>query len=263
MLAIADVFDSFISLAAPPACGGCTASLSPPSKIPRETPDSREFTAPRCRSSGSDPARAALRDVLCPACRRALPVIRGRACPACARPHARSGACAAVKDDVLAIAAFGYRGVARRLLRTLKYEGRRDLAAPLGRALARRIVAARPELARSRPLVAAVPLHWTRRLSRGFNQAALIAEEVARALGADVAPRALARARRTPALFEIDRDARSPVLDGAFRARAEIVRGRVVLLVDDIRTSGSTLDACARALLDAGAARVVTATVAA
>src|SRR5262249_17858423 len=114
----------------------------------------------------------------------------------------------------------------------------------------------------ARALVAPVPLHWMRRLARGFNQAALVAAEVARVLDADFAPRALSRTRRTPALFDVPRERRATSLEGAFRARPRAVHGRVVLLVDDIFTSGATLRACARALREAGAKRVVAATVA-
>src|SRR5262249_41454435 len=135
-------------------------------------------------------------------------------------------------------------------------DGRREVAPAVGDALGRLVARARPELARARPLVVPVPLHWTRRLARGFNQAERIAAALGPAIGGEPAPPAPPRVRRTVPLYKVARDARASTVEGAFAADAS-VRGRVVVLVDDIRTSGATLAACAKALRAAGAGAVV------
>jgi ComF family protein len=108
-------------------------------------------------------------------------------------------------------------------------------------------------------LVTAVPLHWSRRLVRGYNQADELARALAHALELRrVSP--LRRVVRTPKLSELGRVERADMLRTAFRVRsssAKAIRGRSVLLVDDILTTGATCGAAARALKRAGATRVV------
>jgi ComF family protein len=156
------------------------------------------------------------------------------------------------------VAAYRYTGVGRDLLRTLKFHRRSELAPALGRALAARVERELPDLvgACAVAVVAAVPIHWTRRLARGFNQAELIGRACARELGLPFEARALGRRRRTRALFTVKRGDRAEELEGAIRARSDLVAGRWVLLVDDIRTSGASLATCGRALRAAGAVRV-------
>jgi ComF family protein len=102
-----------------------------------------------------------------------------------------------------------------------------------------------------------VPLHWRRHWSRGYNQAEGLAEGLARRLHRPVR-RVLRRVRSTPALATLSRTERAKLLRHAFRARsAAWLKGRPVLLVDDILTTGATCGAAARALKRAGATRVV------
>lgn len=98
-------------------------------------------------------------------------------------------------------------------------------------------------------LVVPVPLHWTRRRQRGYNQAAVIAREVARALGAPCAERLLRRVRRTRSQAHLAGEAKAANVEGAFalRARRPPAAGHI-LLVDDVFTTGATLAACHRAL---------------
>jgi ComF family protein len=108
-----------------------------------------------------------------------------------------------------------------------------------------------------RPVLIPVPLHRSRLWTRGFNQAALLAGELARLCGAEHDPFVLERGKRTVALRGMSPQQRKREVAGAFRvnARADLA-GRSVVLVDDVLTTGSTANGCARALLRAGADRV-------
>lgn len=133
----------------------------------------------------------------------------------------------------------------------------------LGRHLAHELAAAfGGRLEEAADLVVPVPLHWTRRVARGFDQAERIAVPLAARLGLPVA-RSLSRRRATPAQAKLGRAARLGNLADAFRVgRAGGVAGRRILLVDDVATTGATLEAAAGALRDAGAAEVCALTVA-
>jgi len=145
----------------------------------------------------------------------------------------------------------------RKLVLAFKH-GRRIALAPM---LARLIGARLPAL-EGEWLVVPVPLHRWRLWSRGFNQAALLAGEIARATGKTLAVDALARSKRTPALGGLGRKARARALSGAIAVdprRAASIKGAQVILVDDVVTSGATSDACVRALKRAGASKVIVA----
>jgi ComF family protein len=149
-------------------------------------------------------------------------------------------------------AACVYGGPVADALQRLKYRGTVD-GVP---ALARLFAAQLETLAGQVGLVTAVPLAPAKLRRRGYNQAALLAQPVARGLGAPFRPRALFRARAGHSQVGADREARARQLAEAFVARD--VRGASVLVVDDVRTTGATLGEARRALLAAGAARVFT-----
>lgn len=212
-----------------------------------------------------DLAAAALSPSRCASCD--LPVsLRAAFCDACATSVERS-------TWPQSGAAFVYGGAVARTIARMKYENRPDLGRPLGHLLA---TALEPHAARLAPrprsagggrhecaVVVPVPLHPSRLASRGFNQSCLVADHVAKRLRARFWPLALGRARDTPQQVTLDRRARLENVSGAFFVRnPAAVRGRWIILVDDVRTTGATLDACASALLGAGAARVASATVA-
>jgi ComF family protein len=156
----------------------------------------------------------------------------------------------------LARAALRYRqeGVARAAILLGKHGRRLALVKRLAQLLAE-------EAPRHLPLgdwdaLVPVPLHWARRWRRGFNQAEVLARAVARRHGLPVLPRVLRRPRATPPQ-QGDVEARRRNVRDAFVGRAgPRVAGRRLLLVDDVFTTGATVDACARALLRAGAAEV-------
>ncbi len=203
---------------------------------------------------------------LCAACRGRLRPL-GAACAGCAASFDAAvpagylcGRCRArppAYDRLLAL--WRYEPPLDAVVRGLKF-GRLDyLGRHLGLALAAAFL---PELGPdlgvpSIDLVVPVPLHWRRRLRRGYNQAERIARPLAAALGRPLAP-ALARRRATPPQSALGRPERLANPRRAFRARARHdLDGRTVLLVDDVATTGATLDAAAAALKRAGAAAVI------
>jgi ComF family protein len=152
-------------------------------------------------------------------------------------------------------AAVRYDDVARKLVHAFKYGDRLDLAPTMGRWMTN---AARALLAETDAIVP-VPLHWRRQWVRRFNQSALLAEVVAKASGVAVAHAALRRVKATPQQVGLSQAERAQNVQGAFRvlpAAKTAVAGRRLLLVDDVLTSGATVDACSRALLRAGAEQV-------
>ncbi|HXW24310.1 MAG TPA: ComF family protein [Xanthobacteraceae bacterium] len=152
-------------------------------------------------------------------------------------------------------AAVRYDDIARTLVHKLKYGDRLDLAPTLGRWM---VQAGAALLAEADALVP-VPLHWRRLWARRFNQSAALAEAIATRSRVPVSHAALTRVKATRQQVGLTASERALNVQGAFRVRADArpeVAGRRLVLVDDVLTSGATLDACARALLRAGAASV-------
>jgi ComF family protein len=154
-----------------------------------------------------------------------------------------------------------FTGTVRRALHQLKYGGEQRLAAPLAAAMAARWRAA----GAGGDLVCPVPVHSSRERLRGYDQAVLLAEGMAGRLGMPCR-RALNRERDTRPQFDLGRRARLTNVDGAFvlsgRLDRSELRGRWVILVDDVATTGSTLAACAAVLHEAGVTAVSAVTVA-
>jgi ComF family protein len=152
-------------------------------------------------------------------------------------------------------AAVRYDDIARKLVHAFKYGDRLDLAPIMARWMAN----AGRELVADADAIVPVPLHWRRQWARRFNQSAVLAEIIAKASGKMMAHAALKRVKATPQQVGLDKSGRAQNVQGAFRVpaacRAEVA-GRKLVLVDDVLTSGATVDACARTLLRAGAASV-------
>jgi ComF family protein len=148
-----------------------------------------------------------------------------------------------------------YDDVASILVHSLKYSDRLDLSPMMGRWMAR---AGRELLADADALVS-VPLHWRRRLARRYNQSAVLAGTISAICGVSITHSGLKRVRATPQQVGRSRPERADNVQGAFLVPPEHrveVAGRRLVLVDDVLTSGATVDACTRALLRAGAAQV-------
>lgn len=182
------------------------------------------------------PAAARL---LCPPCRRMLPALGASYDPAEAAPPCR-----------LIRAVFSYRGPVVSLVHAFKYRGRRSAARLAGSWMASTL-ALFPELGPIDALVP-VPLHPRRQAERGYNQARLLADELSARWGLEVLD-ALTRSRATAQQWRLGKGDRSENLRDAFLA-ASCVKGRRLLIIDDVCTTGASLRECARALIKEGAA---------
>lgn len=216
---------------------------------------------PRCPLCGGG---LAAQTGLCAACWSELAIPGEPSCSLCQRPFgADSGLGGAVCAPCLAdpprhdgiAAGTLYNDASRRLVLAFKH-GKRIALAPL---LARLIAARLPGVGEDWVIVP-VPLHRVRLWHRGFNQAALLARELARMTGAEVLVDGLERRKATPMLGGLGRKSRARALAGAIavnpRNALRLKKARV-LLVDDVLTSGATSEVCVRALKRAGAAKVV------
>jgi len=208
---------------------------------------------------------------LCATCWQAISFLGPPCCARCGLPFAYDmgaeavcAACAAASPAFdRARAVLRYDDASRRLILALKHGDKLHGVPALGGWLAR----AGADLLAEADVIAPVPLHWTRLFARRYNQSAVLAYGVAKAwrrglpLGAKpgfrVVPDLLVRRRRTPSQGRLGRLARARNVAGVFALRhKESVRGRRIVLIDDVLTSGATVEECARVLRRAGAARV-------
>ncbi|MBS0477418.1 MAG: ComF family protein [Proteobacteria bacterium] len=216
---------------------------------------------PRCPLCGQG---LAAQSGLCAGCWGDLAIPGEPSCAMCQRPFGEGvthGAICAVclahppRHEGIAAGTL-YNDASRKLVLAFKH-GHRIALAPM---LARLITARLPADVGEGWLFVPVPLHRWRLWSRGFNQSALLARELAKARGGQVLLDGLVRIRRTPPLGGLGKAARARMLSGAIRLnprRAEQIKDAKIVLVDDVLTSGATSDACVRIIKRTGAERVV------
>ncbi|HEX9186006.1 MAG TPA: ComF family protein [Vicinamibacteria bacterium] len=216
---------------------------------------------PACRRMLAHPAGGPL----CESCWASLPRHRAVAC-GCGLPllpgRPACGRCRRGRQPFASGASLGpYEGPLRVVLHELKYAGRRRASARLAEALLED--GSVRALVSSSDVLVPVPLHPRRLRERGYNQSALLAEEVGRRVGRPVCPDALVRRLDTAPQAGLTAAARRRNVAGAFAVRRKAaVAGRTVVLVDDVFTTGATAFACARRLAEAGADEVRLLTVA-
>ena len=210
---------------------------------------------------------------VCPECLDSMEPIRVPQCVQCGERllpaqllmgDARCRGCREFEPDFDRAVSFGeYAGALRGLIHLLKYDNVMPAAPVLGAKLAEAITQLQP-FGDEPPLLVPVPLHKSKRSERGFNQAELIVRAAAKSLpqALEVAV-VLKRQRPTHSQVGLTREERIANLRDAFRVvAAERVKGRTVIVVDDVMTTGTTVSECARVLKKAGAERVWAATVA-
>jgi len=134
----------------------------------------------------------------------------------------------------------------REITRSLKYHGNMGIGRWAGDALGERL--SRSALYADVDVVVPVPLHWTRRWRRGYNQAEVIARRIAAALGCSAAPRLLVRCRRTRTQTHLSVDKKASNVSGAFKPGHTLPKAHHLLLVDDVFTTGATVNECRKVL---------------
>jgi ComF family protein len=225
-----NIIDPLLSVLLAPVCAACDHPLDHPTRGPvceacwqAITP----FTPPLCEVCGDPRPSWRTSGVEC------------NTCPRCRDRHHLVSHGRAIGE---------YDGPLRSIIHALKYNGHRSLA----RSLARLMIVSGARVLQEADLAVPVPLHRARKRARGFNQAAEIAKHLT-----IPAVDALKRTRATASQTDLPAQARHANVRNAFALRRHVdINGRVIVLVDDVSTTGATLEACARVLLDAGAREV-------
>ncbi|MGH2502954.1 MAG: phosphoribosyltransferase family protein, partial [Ktedonobacterales bacterium] len=246
-----------------------THPLAPTGNLPQRLLDL--LFPPRCVHCGR------MGEPLCAVCRASIQAPRSPRCVRCDRslngaPGPRCGLCVALASQGRQIAlgriivAADYGDATRSAIRALKFRRQRRLAQPLGLLLVEAIQRVGAPPADLIDLIIPMPLQADRKRERGYNQAALLARTVARALRLPLRDDALTRVRATRPQTLLHRDARRANVAGAFALSGSTAERALadhrILLIDDVTTTGATLEAAAEALLAAQPAAIYAAAVA-
>lgn len=192
----------------------------------------------------------------CAACLASIERVQPPLCPLCGSSRRHPGLCPTCQKKPLSIdgirAVTYHEGIVRKGIHRFKYWNLQELAEPLGHLLS--------DYLRSNPLpiecIIPVPLHETRMKERGYNQAELLAGVVSNDTGLPLLAHSLHRIKRTLPQVELGADERLENVRGAFRCSDQAIEGKRILLIDDVTTTGATLEACSQALQEAGAVSV-------
>jgi competence protein ComFC len=205
---------------------------------------------PNCGGCGASGAR------WCTDCTQKTTEIMPPICTICGNPNFKNEPCARCQlspplyTSLRSYTIFG--GSIREAIHRLKYQ--REVG--LGEALARLMIISLGKLNWSLDIITSVPLGLVRFKERGYNQATLLARPIALFLKVPFSSQALTRIRETKTQVGLSVYERMENMSGAFQAKNKLVEGKSILVVDDVATSGATLNACAKALLDGGASKV-------
>ena len=202
---------------------------------------------------------------ICGECYHSLPLIKGPRCPKCSRPiRTRNGEdqlCGICRIQPnrkikITVAASEYQGLMKRLIHLYKYERQQFLADLFARIIAEQT--AKTGIAENIDLLVPIPLHWTRKRWRGFNQAREICRGISPLINIPVIPEsAFRRVRKTTPQVQLNVASRTSNIHNAFSVRkAKYIKDKNIALVDDVYTTGATSEECARMLLHAGAKSV-------
>jgi len=194
--------------------------------------------------------------LLCGECLSQIPRVEHPFCTRCGDKVATEGLCARCRTSPLRIerirSAVYFKGALREAIHHLKYKGRTALAKPLGNLM----TTYWQQHPMAVDVVVPVPLHAARLRERGYNQAALLARELAQQAGLPIDEETLVRKRATAPQVELNAKQRKENVRDAFYCSGNALAGKRVLLIDDVCTTGATLEACAVALCENGARSV-------
>jgi len=192
---------------------------------------------------------------LCPKCESKIKILktdiciycgkispRGKICQTCRRKSSLTGIIVATK----------YSGIIKESIHSFKYDGNRDLLPPLGKILIKKFSNIKIS---GQITITSVPLHRVRKNTRGFNQSELLAKYLAKEIGAPYQD-LLKRVKSTESQIQFRKDERIKNLIGAFKTKVKNLQVGKIILVDDVCTSGATLEACAKELRRAGAREI-------
>ena len=229
---LGDILPRLVDAVFPPQCASCHALVASHGQLCADCWSEAEFiTEPICATCGVPFEFDQGTGAVCLACLEYPPSYRKARGP------------------------MAYNDIARKLVLSFKHGDRLDPAAAYMRLMMR---VGQPLLAEA-DLVVPVPLHWSRLLKRRYNQSAILAQLLAKEAGKAYVPEILIRQRRTPSQASLDRAHCRNNVKGAFVVPAKYgpsVKGKAVLLVDDVLTTGATVENCAQTLYKAGATTV-------